>query len=73
MNIEDRFVTSATAPKPTDEQREASRQVTADIVAAGRRVEESTVPGRWQSLAFTALEEALMWANKSIYNEGGRS
>ena len=32
------------------------------------RIESSCPPGRWRSLAVTAIEEACMWAVKSLTN-----
>jgi len=32
----------------------------------------NTPPGREQSLALTALEEAVMWANAAIVRNGGK-
>lgn len=71
-DIRKRFVTSATAPAPTAEQREDSRQITETIIQAAAEIDGRCLDGRWKSLALTQLEEALMWANKSIYNEEKR-
>lgn len=68
-SVDQRFPTSESAPEPTHEMREASAKVRAWIVTTAHSVEEHVPDGRWKSLALTALEEALMWANKAIYNE----
>ena len=67
--IEDRFPTSVSTPPPTREQREASVQIQRDIVIAATTIDARVPDGRWKSLALTALEEALMWANKGVFNE----
>lgn len=66
MTIADRFTTAAGSPPPTDEQRALVAANTAAIVAAAEQLD--TVPaGRHKALALTALEEALMWANKAVF------
>jgi len=56
-------------PAPTLEMRIESNAVQSAIVDAASEVEANVPEGRWKSLALTALEEALMWANKAIFNE----
>lgn len=68
-DIEARFPSSATSAPPTEEMRSDSRAVHEAITGAAGFVAALVPAGRWQSLALTALEEALMWANKGIYNE----
>lgn len=67
--IEQRFPTSMTAPAPTPAMRIDSIGVREAVVDAARAVDEAVPDGRWKSLALTALEEALMWANKGLFNE----
>lgn len=54
-----------------DEDAQSRHQA---IYAAGRAmtvaVLQVTGPGREQSLALTKIEEAVMWANKSVATEG---
>lgn len=68
-SIAQRFPSSTTAPAPTLEMRIESGAVHTAIVDAAGEVEALVPDGRWKSLALTALEEALMWANKAIFNE----
>lgn len=70
--IEQRFPTSASSPAPSFAMRMESESVRTAIVDAAGEVEALVPDGRWKSLALTALEEALMWANKAIYNERRR-
>lgn len=66
--VKERFVTSVTGKPPTDRQVEESDLVRSYIVDAASAVNRTAPDGRYKSLALTALEEALMWANKGIFN-----
>lgn len=68
-SIAQRFPTSTSGPAPTFEMRVESNGVQSAIVDAAAEIEANVPEGRWKSLALTALEEALMWANKAIFNE----
>lgn len=63
----DRFATSTTGAPPTDEQRRHSEDLRQRVIIAAAAVEELP-DSRWKSLALTSFEEALMWANKAIFN-----
>ena len=62
INLNDRFGyhpgTAETAPR-FDETRQK-------FIALGEYLKASIPPGREQSLALTALQESLMWANCAI-------
>lgn len=67
MAIEDRFPTSVSGKRPTDEQIALSGNLRDAAVAFASAVDE--IPdGRWKSLALTSIEEALMWGNKANFN-----
>lgn len=68
-DIEKRFATAATSEPPTEQQvtdAKALRFATLDLAG---EIDKKVPDGRWKSLALTALEEALMWANKGLFNE----
>ncbi len=44
--------------------------VRATCLFAAKNIRERTPPSREQSLAFTALQEAMMWANAAIAIHG---
>ncbi|WP_068480394.1 DUF7681 family protein [Pseudoclavibacter helvolus] len=67
-SIEDRYPTSVSAGPPTDEQKAASTELRAAIVNAAEAVERLVPRGRDNSLAHTALEDALMRGNRGIFN-----
>lgn len=69
MNVTDRFFSAATSAPATDSQKDASRTLTESHADLAELIVTLTPAGRYQSLALTALEEALMWANKGIYAE----
>lgn len=57
---------------PADQDRGARHDgVRGACLEAAIRIDDLTVPCREQSLAITALEEAMMWANAAIAREGG--
>lgn len=68
-SIAQRFPTSVTVTAHTFEMRVESNAVHAAIVETAGEIEALVPDGRWKSLALTALEEALMWADKAIFNE----
>ena len=50
----------------TDDSKSASIIVRDSIIFAARNIDAQVPDGREKSLAFTKLEEALMWSNKGI-------
>lgn len=66
--IASRFITAAGGTPPTDDQRKAVADNAASIVAAAEQIDAVAPDGRHKSLALTALEEALMWANKAVFS-----
>ncbi|MBQ9917379.1 MAG: hypothetical protein IJO71_09315 [Microbacterium sp.] len=62
----ERFTAAATSSPPTQHQRDhvAHNQ---EAVRATARAFDQLPEGRLRSLAYTALEEALMWANKAVF------
>jgi hypothetical protein len=50
----------------TDETKPVFEENRADFLALAHRVADRIPPGRHQSLALTALQEALMWSNAAI-------
>ncbi len=68
--LEQRFMAAATSAPPTDEQRDAVRQITEAVVELGHRIEFLTPQGRNKSLALTALEDVQMRANRAIFAKG---
>lgn len=63
-NLEDRF----TPHVMNEDQIELSNKVRTSVILAAKTF-ENLPDGREKSLAMTKLEEALMWANKSIVLE----
>lgn len=61
-----RFVTAVTSDAPTGDQVAIVRQNAGAITAAAEQLNQLP-DGRYKSLALTALEEALMWANKAVF------
>lgn len=53
-------------PIKDDAQRELYEQNRAKFIDLARHVVEATPESREQSLALTALQEALMWTNAAI-------
>lgn len=62
----ERFTSAATAAPPTSQQRDHVAW-NVDAIRAAAKAFEDLPEGRLRSLAFTALEEALMWANKAVF------
>lgn len=61
-----RFVTAVTSDAPTQDQAAIVRQNAGAITTAAEQI--AMLPeSRYKSLALTALEEALMWANKAVF------
>ena len=50
----------------TDDSKSASIIVRDSIIFAARNIDAQVPDGREKALAFTKLEEALMWSNKGI-------
>lgn len=69
QDIIDRFKTAATSGPPAVETVDASIAMREEFIGAAIRVNDTVPDGRWKSLALTALEEALMWANKGLFNQ----
>lgn len=66
MITRDRFITAAAGTPATPDQIERVRFNTLAVVTAAEAID--LVPdGRHKALALTALEEALMWANKAVF------
>lgn len=65
-----RFITASTGQPPTDEQRDAVRQLGNLVVELAVAIEELTPRSRNQSLALTALEDVQMRANRAIFATG---
>lgn len=63
---QDRFVI-AQDTRPSQERLDAQDAIREAIRVAAGKVESSTLPGRYQSLALTSLEEALMWSGKAVF------
>lgn len=61
-----RFVTAATSEAPSQDQVAIVRQNAGAITAAAEQLNQLP-DSRYKSLALTALEEALMWANKAVF------
>jgi hypothetical protein len=53
-------------PATDDATRDAHEEVREAAYAFAAVIERVTPPGRDQSLAFTKIEEAMMWGNKAI-------
>ncbi|HEY6416342.1 MAG TPA: hypothetical protein VIX41_08895 [Acidimicrobiales bacterium] len=51
---------------PTGDQPERYARIRAKALDLARMIDADTPPSREQSLAFTHLEEAVMWANAAI-------
>lgn len=67
-SITDRFPTSVSSGPPTTEQKAASAELRAAVVAAAEAVERLVPAGRDKSISLTALEDALMRGNRGIFN-----
>ena len=50
----------------TDDSKSASTIVRDSIIFAARNIDAQVPEGREKALAFTKLEECLMWCNKGI-------
>lgn len=61
-----RFVTAATSEAPSQDQVAIVRQNAGAITTAAEQIAQLP-DSRYKSLALTALEEALMWANKAVF------
>ena len=53
---------------PTDEQKELMQNFRDKFEALHKEIEEKVTNSRGRSSAFTKLEEAAFWLNKSITN-----
>lgn len=51
------------------EQQEASATLAGDAEQLLQHIHKVVPPGRYQSLAITSLEQAIMWANKGITHD----
>lgn len=61
-----RFVTAVTSDAPSQDQAAIVRQNAGAITTAAEQIAQLP-DSRYKSLALTALEEALMWANKAVF------
>lgn len=68
--LEERFSTAAGGNPPTDEQRNAVRQITENVINLASHIEAHVPAGRNKSLALTALEDVHMRANRGIFATG---
>ena len=68
-DVESRFPIAANSPAPSAEQKQAAVILRSFFVDVALAVNDTIPDGRWKSLALTNLEEALMWANKGLFNE----
>lgn len=69
VRIAKRFPTAATGGPPTYEQRNAVVALQKQVIELGVLIEASVPDGRNKSLALTHLEDALMRANRGIFQE----
>jgi len=67
--IETRFATAARDKLPTESQKHAAKELRKRVLDLAYEIDFAVPDGRWKSLALTALEETLMWANKAIFNQ----
>jgi len=63
-----RFQTAATGKPATPEQRKVVATSADLIFDAANHIDAHVPDGRHKALALTALEEALMWANKGVFS-----
>jgi hypothetical protein len=68
--LEQRFFTAAQGQPPTDEQRNAVRQLQEAVVNLASHIEAHVPNGRNKSLALTSLEDVQMRANRGIFATG---
>jgi hypothetical protein len=66
--LEERF--AAGGQPPTDEQRDAVRQIQEAVVSLAAHIGAHVPGGRNKSLAMTALEDVHMRANRGIFATG---
>lgn len=70
---EGRFVTAGNNPRtPEPADHAAVEEFTEAAIQLGTAIEAALDDSRYKSLALTALEEALTWANKGAYADGAR-
>jgi hypothetical protein len=72
-DIRERFATAAGSAKPSPERISASVDMRESVIDVAVTINDAVPDGRWKSLALTALEEALMWANKGLFNQKDES
>lgn len=68
--LEQRFMTAAGGTPPTDDQKNAVRQIQEAVVNLASHIEAHVPTGRNKSLALTALEDVHMRANRGIFATG---
>ena len=69
-NLDNRFTFH---PVPNDEVAQTYEQIRAGARVLALGIMQRTVPSREQSLALTAIEEAVFWANAAVarHDENG--
>jgi len=67
--LDTRFPTAADGAPPTDEQREAVKQIRNATINLAAHIEGNVPSSRNKSLALTALEDVQMRANRGIFQD----
>ena len=69
--LQERFVTSGSGQRPTEDKVDARANLRLSIMDAATTVDLATTQAtaRIQAIFLTKLEEALMWGNKAIFSE----
>lgn len=65
-DVHDRLINSFTYHPPKSDQIKRYELIRERFLSLSVYIADNTPPSREQSLAFTHLEEASMWANKAI-------
>jgi uncharacterized protein YggE len=71
QDLQERFVTSGSGQRPTEDKVDARANLRLSIMDAATTVDLATTQAtaRIQAIFLTKLEEALMWGNKAIFSE----
>ena len=71
QDLQERFVTSGSGQRPTEDKVDAWANLRLSIMDAATTVDLATTQAtaRIQAIFLTKLEEALMWGNKAIFSE----
>lgn len=54
----------------SEDEKFALEQISDSFTALHKELDDVLTDGRYKSLAYTSLEQAAMWANKSISKDG---